>query len=69
MVLKFHMQHYHTAGLQNIKTQPGQESEMATITKKSETNKIIFFLQNHSVYLAEISYDTLLGPWFLELFK
>ena len=36
------MQHNHTEGLQNIKTQPGQKFKMATIPKISETNKIIF---------------------------
>ena len=43
MVLKFHMQHDQTAGLQNDKIQAGRESKMAAVTKNSKTNKINFF--------------------------
>ena len=43
MVLKFHMKHYQTTGHQTDKIQPDRECKMATITKNSETNKIIFF--------------------------
>ena len=57
------MQDYQTAGPQNDKIQPGQESKMAMVTKNRETIKSFFFLQNHLVYLAEILYDTSLGSW------
>ena len=43
MVLKFHMQHDQTLGLQNDKIPLGRESKMAANAKSSKTNKINFF--------------------------
>ena len=54
MVLKFHMQHDQTLGLQNDKIPLGRESKLAANAKDSKTNKIKFFLQNVMVYLADI---------------
>ena len=62
MNLKFHMKHDQTAGLQTDKIQPGQESKMATNLKNSKPLKS-FHLQNDLVYLAEILYRVLMGPW------
>ena len=42
MVLKFHMQHEQTAGLQNDKIQSCLESKMTADAKNSKTNKINF---------------------------
>ena len=61
------MQHDQTAGLQTYKSQLGQESKMAADTKNSKTIKINFFLQNGLVYLAEIMYVVLMGPWCSEI--
>ena len=43
MVLKFHVQHEQTAGLQGDKNQHSRESKMAAVTKNSETIKIKFY--------------------------
>ena len=69
MVLKFHMKPDLTAGLQNDKIQLGQKFKMAAITKITKTNKINFYLQNLSVYLAEILYGALVRLWFSEFLK
>ena len=42
MVLKFHMHHDQTAGLQTDKIQPDQESKMVVNTEDSNTNKSTF---------------------------
>ena len=42
MVLKFHMQHDQTAGLQSGKIQSSQESKMAAVTKCSKPIKSSF---------------------------
>ena len=67
MVLKFHMQHDQTAGLQNDRIQLSRESKTATMAKISKTN--ILFIQKHLVYLAEILFGALVGTWFSELSK
>ena len=65
MVLKLHMQHDQTLGTQNDKIQRGQESMIAASAKISKTNKIkSFFLQNGLVYLVDIMYEAVKGPWF-----
>ena len=46
MVLKFHMRHDQTTGLENEKIQPDQESKMAASAKNSKINKINFFSKN-----------------------
>ena len=43
MILKFHMVHNQTTGLQNEKIQCGWESKMVTSAKNSKTNEINFF--------------------------
>ena len=43
MVVKFHMQHDRTSGLQNDKIQCGRESKMATDAKNNKTTKINFY--------------------------
>ena len=43
MVLKFHMQHDQTLGLQNDKIPPGREAKMTASAKNSKINKINFF--------------------------
>ena len=50
IVVKFHMKHDQTPGSQNCKTESGQISKMAAVTKNSK-NKIN--LQNHWLFLAE----------------
>ena len=42
MVLKFHVQHDQTLGLQNDKIQYGKESKMAANAKNSKTKKSNF---------------------------
>ena len=43
MVLKFHMLHDQTSGIQNDKIQGVWESKMAANAKNNKTNKISFF--------------------------
>ena len=52
MVLRFHVQHNQTAGLESDKIQHGRESKMAIVTKNSRQLNLFFF-QNQMVYLAE----------------
>lgn len=42
MVVKFHMQHYQTAGFESDKIQPGCKSKMATDTSRELTDVEIF---------------------------
>ena len=49
MVLKFHMQYDQMAGLRNDQIQPGRESKVPAVTKKSETNKIHFSSEQRGI--------------------
>ena len=61
MVLKFHMQHDQTLGLQNDKIPLGREPKMAANAKIAKPIKSTFF-QNCMVYLAGILCEGLMGP-------
>ena len=50
MVLKFHMQHDQTLGLQNDKILLGQESKLAANGKNSKTYNINFFPEWHGIF-------------------
>ena len=63
MVLRFHMQHDQTLGLQNDQILLGRESKMATNAKNSKTSKSTFSPEG-MVYLADILYEALMGPCF-----
>ena len=61
MVLKFHMQHDQTLGLQNDKIPLSREPQMAANAKIAKPIKSIFF-KNGMVNLADILYEGLIGP-------
>ena len=65
MVLKFHMQHEQTIGVQNDKIPNGPKSKMAVSAKIAKPIKSIF-LQNGMVciYLADILYEASMKPCF-----
>ena len=68
MVIKFHMQHDQTAGLQNDKIQSGQESKMATATENNKINKLAFSPEQIQIhYLAEILFGISQRPRFSDL--
>ena len=69
MILEFYMQHDEASGLQNNEIQPGRESKMAALAKKSLTIKISFFSRITCFYFSETLYRALEGPWFSELSK
>ena len=47
IVVKFHMKYDQTPGFQNYKFGLGQESKMATVTKKWQKHQNQLFLWNH----------------------
>ena len=62
IVLRFHIQHDQTVGLQNDKIQPVENSRWPLILKTAKP-----FLQNSLVYLVKILHETLVRPWYFEL--